>query len=933
MSFLEKIFGDPNEKVLATFRPLLDDINNLEKDYDKFSVGQIKDKSGKLRQRAKKGEDLDVLLPEAFALCRVAAKRTLHQRHYDVQIFGGIALHQGQIAEMRTGEGKTLTATLAVYLNALSGKGVHIVTVNDYLARRDSVWMGQVYDLLGLTIGCINHNGVSYVYDPLWKPESDKKELTGEDPQEAGALEEGGETDKKRDTTGGFEVQADYLRPVTRREAYAADITFGTNNEFGFDFLRDNMVIRKEQRSQRELNYAIIDEIDSILIDEARTPLIISAPAEEAADMYYRYASLVKQLTLDADYNIDEKMRAVALTDDGINRLEKILGVENIYEEGGIAMVHHIESALRAEALFKLDKDYVVKDGEIVIVDEFTGRLMPGRRYGEGLHQAIEAKEGVKIQRESQTLATVTFQNLFRMHPKLAGMTGTAATEAEEFSKIYGLDVLVVPTDKPSQRKDLPDRVYQSESGKFTAVAQEIKKRHEAGQPVLVGTISIEKNELLGELLRREGVPHELLNAKNHEREAQIIAQAGRRGAVTIATNMAGRGVDIVLGGNPPEPGAAERIKELGGLMVLGTERHESRRIDNQLRGRAGRQGDPGTTQFFVSMDDDLMRIFGSDRMKGFMQKVGVPEDVPIENKMVSKSIESAQRKVEGHHFDTRKHLLEYDDVLNKHREVVYRKRDDILDLQEDDSTKVREFVLEMVEGEIEQVVLFHTSAEKEASWNLQEIFEVAGTIFPVPEELRVELSDIRDRKAGNKMQDAEARTHIITYLVDLAEKAYDGLEVQVNEALAAGGHDDTSYHRIVKGMMLRAIDTLWVEHLDSMDHLRTGIGLRGYGQRDPLIEYKREAYRMFNDLMASITKKVVYSVFKIGVARQAAQGLMERKGVKLSAPAKGGGGVQASAGKSGSAGEKKVGRNEPCPCGAKRPDGTPKKYKHCHGK
>jgi len=917
MSLLTKIFGDPNEKVLRLLQPLVEDINKLEKEYEALSPDQLRQSSLDLRQAVAAGQQtLDDILPRAFALCREAAKRTLGQRHYDVQLLGGIVLHKGQIAEMRTGEGKTLTSTLAVYLNALGGQGVHVVTVNDYLARRDCAWMGQVYDALGLTVGCINHESACR-YDAGWRAPPPPAELTGEDLASAAAKEQGGETDKKRDETGSFKVQTDYLRPVGRQEAYQADVTYGTNNEFGFDFLRDNMAVRPEQRVQRELNYAIIDEVDSILIDEARTPLIISAPAEEAAEMYYRFADLVRRLKLDEDYNIDEKMRAVALTDVGISKLEKLLNVKNIYEEGGISMVHHIEQALKAEALFKLDRDYVVKDGEVVIVDEFTGRLMQGRRYSEGLHQAIEAKENVEIQRESQTLATVTFQNLFRIYKKLSGMTGTAATEAEEFSKIYNLDVVVLPPNRPSRRDDLSDRVYKNEHGKFMAAAQAIKECHERGQPVLVGTVSIEKNEILGEILRREGVPHELLNAKNHEREAQIIAQAGRRGAVTVATNMAGRGVDIVLGGNPADPEEAAKVRELGGLLVLGTERHESRRIDNQLRGRAGRQGDPGATQFYVSMEDDLMRIFGSDRMKNLMDTMGLPDDMPIENKMVSKSIAAAQRKVEGHHFDMRKHLLEYDDVLNKHREVIYRKRKDILLTPSGDGARIKDKVLEMVEAEIEHVVMFHTSGDDESAWNLKEIYETAATIFPVAEPLRVELKEIRDRVAGSKVEDAQARTVIIEYLVGLAGQAYDNLEADVNQALAGTG----SYSEVVKGLLLRAIDTIWVEHLDAMEHLRTGIGLRGYGQRDPLVEYKREAYRMFHELVAAINKQVVYSVYKIGVARETAQSLMERQGVKLSAPAK-----SAAGGSGAGSAEHKVGRNDPCPCG------SGKKYKKCHG-
>jgi len=928
MSWLTKLFGDPNARVVAQLRAEVAKIDALEPTYAAMTAPQLREASEALKVRVReKGESLDSVLYEAFALCRESAKRTLGQRHYDVQMMGAIALHRGQIAEMRTGEGKTLTATLAVYLNALSGKGVHLVTVNDYLARRDATWMGQVYDALGLSTGCINHD-TAYLYDSSWKLPPATVELGEAELLAASAKEEGGADDKARDATGAFKVEMEFMRPVARREAYAADITYGTNNEYGFDFLRDNMVMNPAQRVQRGLNFAIIDEVDSILIDEARTPLIISAPAEEAAEMYYKFADLVRRLSPDTDYNVDEKMRSVSLTEDGIAKMEKLLNIENIYEAGGTQTVRHLEQALRAEVLYKRDKEYVVREGEVIIVDEFTGRLMNGRRYSEGLHQAIEAKENVKIQRESQTLATVTFQNLFRVYDKLGGMTGTAATEAEEFSKIYDLDVTAIPPNKNSLRLDHPDRVYKSEMAKFTAVVEEIKARHEKGQPVLVGTISIAKNEVLGELLRREGIPHELLNAKNHEREGSIIAQAGRLGAVTIATNMAGRGVDILLGGNPVDPEQAKKVRELGGLYVIGTERHESRRIDNQLRGRAGRQGDPGETRFFVSLEDDLMRIFGSDRMKGLMDKLGLPDDVPIENAMVTKSLGSAQQKVEGHHFDSRKHLLEYDDVLNKHREVVYRRRDEALALPADDRDMLKKTVLDMVESEIEHVVRFHTAADDEGTWDLKEIYEVAGTIFPVPEEARQDLGAIRS-KAGSKVEDAQARTTIIEYLMGLADKAYDAFEERTVSAL---GGDRASFAGIVRTLMLRSIDSLWVEHLDAMEHLRTGIGLQGYGQRDPLVQYKREAYRMFTELSQLITKQVVYAIFKIGVVRDQPQSLMERQGVTLSAPAKTASAAGATVQTEQVDGTKKegavpvVGRNDECPCG------SGKKYKKCHG-
>ena len=666
MSFISKIFGDANAKELKKLQPLVDKINELEPNFKSLSDEDLKAKTKEFKERLKKDESLDDLLPEAFATVREAAKRVLGQRHYDVQLLGGVVLHQGKIAEMKTGEGKTLTSTCPVYLNALEGKGVHVITVNDYLARRDADWMGRVYNFLGLSVGCVQNQLVSYVFDPqVNKEEEDETEMV-------------------------VKVDMENLKPVSRPEAYQVDITYGTNNEFGFDYLRDNMVQDSSERAQRGLHYGIIDEVDSILIDEARTPLIISSPAEEATDQYQQYSRLVNNLEENKDYNIDEKMRAATLTEQGITNMEKALGMDNIYEAGGVQIVHHIEQALKARTLFKRDTDYVVKDGEVIIVDEFTGRLMQGRRFSEGLHQAIEAKENLEIKQESRTLATVTFQNLFRMYKKLSGMTGTAVTEAEEFHKIYKLDVLVAPTNKPLAREDLPDSIFKTEKGKYLAVAKKIKELHKKGQPVLVGTISIEKNELLGELLEREGVPHKLLNAKNHEKEAEIIAQAGKKGAVTVATNMAGRGVDIILSGNPPNKQEAEQIKEVGGLVVIGTERHEARRIDNQLRGRSGRQGDPGVTQFYVSMDDDLMRIFGSDRMKSMMTTLKVPEDMPIENSLVSRALESAQGKVEGRNFDTREHLVKYDDVINKHREVIYKKRLEVLLAKKEDLRKIQ---------------------------------------------------------------------------------------------------------------------------------------------------------------------------------------------------------------------------------------------------
>jgi len=941
MSLLTKIFGDANEKYLKSIQPLVEKINSLEKDFEKLSAEELKNKTNEFRERLKKGETLDDLLPEAFAAVREASKRTLKQRHFDVQLLGGIVLHQGQVAEMRTGEGKTLTATLALYLNALAGRGAHLVTVNDYLSRRDTVWMGQIYNALGMTIGCIQHES-SFLYDETHKSE---------------------QADEERDR--GVKASFDFLRPVERKEAYLADITYGTNNEFGFDYLRDNMVPSLEQMVQRPLHYAIVDEVDSILIDEARTPLIISAPAEESTEKYYQFARLVKTLKENEDYNIDEKMRAATLTEEGIKKVERALGVDNIYVAEGIDTVHHIEEALRAEALFKLDRDYVVKDGEVIIVDEFTGRLMFGRRYSGGLHQAIEAKEGVQIQRESLTLATVSFQNYFRLYKKLAGMTGTAATEAEELNKIYNLDVTVIPTNMPMIRKDFNDLIYKTEEAKFKAIIEEIKKRNALGQPLLVGTISIEKNEILGALLEREGIKFNLLNAKQHEREAEILAQAGRKGAVTIATNMAGRGVDIILGGNPPNPVEAEEVKKVGGLHVIGSERHEARRIDNQLRGRSGRQGDPGSSQFFVSLDDDLMRIFGSERIKSIMTTLRVPEDLPIENPLISRSIEAAQRKVEGNNFDIRKHLVEYDDVLNKQREIIYKKRKEILALAEgkiienikDDKKEenlsdeaeakvekhqnLKEMILEMIKEEIGNLVDFHTAAERKEDWDIKEIMETLVTIFNLTSEERNEAEKILSQ--GHSLDDS--REKLIDYLKNKALIKYEELENSINNNEQLKQVAEKPFRQIEKGILLRSIDTLWIEHLEAIDSLRTGIGLRGYGQRDPLIEYKHESFNLFKMLLANINKEVVYSIFKVGQAAQIAASPLEKmRNVRFQAPAKqagerGGQFAQFVTPQQKVAGQvpvvsakprdefgRKIGRNDPCPCG------SGKKYKRCHG-
>jgi preprotein translocase subunit SecA len=659
MSFLSKIFGDANEKFVKNLQPTIEKINSFELEFEKFSGEQLKEKTKEFKGRLNKGESLDDILPEAFALVREAAKKTLSQRPFDSQMIGGIVLHQGKIAEMKTGEGKTLSATLPAYLNALEGKGVHIVTVNDYLAKRDMVWMGQIYGALGLTVGCIT-NESGYVYDENYKDNSE---------------------DKERDTVGGFKVVQEFLKPCSKREAYSADITYGTNNEFGFDYLRDNMVYEKNQEVQASLpagrqghNFVIVDEVDSILIDEARVPLIISGQAEEATDKYYNFAKVVAPLKAGEDYEKDEKMKTVSYTEEGQNKVVKKLGFDP-WLDNDITATHQLESALKAKALFEKDVAYTVKNGEILIIDEFTGRILPGRRWSAGLHQAVEAKEGVVVQPESITMATITFQNYFRMYKKLSGMTGTALTSAEEFDKVYKLEVVAIPPNRPMARKDLSDKVFKTEAGKFSAVIKEIEELHKKGQPILVGTRSVERNEYLGKLLETKGIPHNILNAKNHEREGEIIAQAGKRGAVTIATNMAGRGVDIILGGNPPSHEEAEKVGEVGGLYVMGTERHDARRIDNQLRGRAGRQGDPGSTQFFVSLEDDLMRIFGGDRIKNLMTALKIPEDEPIQAGMISGAIESAQEKIEGFNFDARHHLLEYDDVINKHREIIYKKR------------------------------------------------------------------------------------------------------------------------------------------------------------------------------------------------------------------------------------------------------------------
>ena len=831
MSFLSKIFGDPNKKYLKQVQPLVDKINLLEPRFEKISDEEIRENTKKLKERIEKKESLENILPEAFALGREAAKRTLHQRHFDVQLIGGIVLHQGKIAQMFTGEGKTLAATLPAYLNALTGKGVHIVTVNDYLARRDTVWMGQIYHLLGLKVSCLNHEQ-SFIYDQNYRHP--------------------GEEEKKiQDELGSFKVVQDFLRPCSRREAYLADITYGTNSEFGFDYLRDNMVYNLKDQVQRGFNYAIIDEVDSILIDEARTPLIISQPDFESSKMYKEFAHIIPRLKENEDYNIDEKMKVATLTEEGIDKIEKILKVGNIYDTKGMRYLHHLEQSLKAKALFQRDRDYIVKNGKVIIIDEFTGRLLPGRRYSGGLHQAIEAKEGVAVQPESQTLATITFQNYFRMYEKLAGMTGTAVSSAEEFDKVYNMQVVIVPTNKPLQRKNLPDRIYKTERAKFRAVVEEIEKRHKLGQPILVGTRSVEKNEYLGKLLDIKGVPCHILNAKHHEQEGEIIAQAGEFGRVTVATNMAGRGVDIVLGGNPPNPEEARKVRELGGLHVIGTERHEARRIDNQLRGRAGRQGDPGSSQFFVSLEDELLRVFGGERIKALMETLKVPEDTPIESRLISLAIEKAQTRVEGLNFDLRKHILEYDDVLLRHRDVLYKRRAEILKAAEKGELKSQ--ILNLVSKEIKRIIDFHCQSPRVGDWNIEEIFEEIKTIFPISDEVHFQLSKI----AKKSMPVEDLKKELSQFLIDLAEKIYALKEEKE-------GRENTK--EVEKVICLNNLDFLWRNHLENMEHLRDSVNLRTYGGRDPLVEYKTEGHKMFRELLLQLDSNIVRTIFKLTV-------------------------------------------------------------------
>lgn len=833
MSFLNTIFRDESDTFVSKARKTVSKINTLEDRVSKLADLDFPNETNKLKERLASGEKFDLILPEAFALVREASKRTLGQRHYDVQLIGGMALSQGNIAEMRTGEGKTLVATLPTYTNALYGKGVHVITVNDYLSRRDATWMGQIYSFLGLSVGVINSQNQSFLYD---------------------ASHTSKEEDTERDETGSFKVQHEFLRPCSRKEAYLADITYGTNSEFGFDYLRDNIASTIDRVVQRGHHFAVVDEIDSILIDEARTPLIISMPSGDSDDFYKQFATIARTLTKDVDYTVDEKHRAINMTDAGITRAEQLLGITEIYSEKGIKYVHHLETAVRAQALFSKDKEYVVKDDEVIIVDPFTGRLQPGRRWSEGLHQAIEAKEGVKIKEESRTAASITYQNFFRFYEKLSGMTGTAKTSKEEFYSVYKLDVITVPTHRTTARRDHDDMIFQSEKGKWQAIARKVKELHEKGQPVLIGTISIERNELLSAYLKGEGVPHKVLNAKNHEQEGEIIADAGRKGAVTIATNMAGRGIDIKLGGITATPEEYEEVKNLGGLYVIGTERHEARRIDDQLRGRAGRQGDPGETQFFVSLDDDLMRVFGSDRIKSMMGKFGIPEDEPIKNGLITSGIKSAQSKIEGFHFDSRKHTLEYDNLLNTQREVIYSRRRKLL------------------------------------------------------------ASD----KDGIKALIADFKS--------LGEEAKTVIEKKEKEI------PEDTFLETVRRIALHVNDLLWIEHLESMDYMRSSVNLRAYGQRDPLVEYQKEGLKMFRDMEAQFKNQSIdlIDMMQSKVVSNTPEIIEEKKTIEIHESQ----GQFADANKPAASSSDKsvkgeydgVGRNDPCPCG------SGKKFKKCHG-
>ena len=870
---------DSNEKELSRLQPLVNLINELEPEFEKLTDAELRAKTDEFKARLKNGSSLDELLPETYATVREAAKRTIGLHHFDVQLMGGIALHQGRIAEMKTGEGKTLVATLPLYLNSLTGQGCHLATVNDYLARRDPYWMGPIYHALGVSVASIYPQQTPDEHAPacLFDPDFDSGD--------------------KRWT---------HFHSIPRRQAYEADITYGTSSEFGFDYLRDNMVIDLSQCVQRPLNYAIVDEVDYLLIDEARTPLIISAPDVEAGQKYQIFTRLVPRLRREVDYTIDEKTRSIEPTDDGYTNVERMLRREgilkssNFYDPANADLHRHLRNALNAKELYRRDREYVVKDGQVIIVDEFTGRLMYGRRYSEGLHQAIEAKERVKVQQESRTFATITIQNYFRMYDKLAGMTGTAVTEAEEFHKIYNLEVVIIPTHKPMIRDDSPDQIYKDEKAKFRAVVREIEQLHKEGRPVLIGTVSIENSEYLSDLLTKKGVPHEVLNAKQHENEAYIVAQAGQPGAVTVATNMAGRGVDIILGGNPEGREEKkwqqehEKVVKLGGLHIIGTERHEARRIDNQLRGRAGRQGDQGSSRFYVSLEDDVVRRFGGDRIKGFMEWAGMDEDTPIENKLVNRSIEGAQVKVEGYHFDMRKHLVEYDDVVNKHRELIYGERRKILS-----GADLKANILSMVREEIQSIVQAYTGDRHGFDWDLDGLVSEVATVFPLPPALTPSvLSQMKSKEIEDK-------------LIELAEALYEQREKEL------GSDNMRVLERLV---MLRTMDNLWVEHLTMMENMRQGIGLQAAGQRDPLVAYKREGHNLFQNLLSAIQHDVVHTIYRVGIVkREAPQGAPS---AMAQAAGRGEGGKKRL-----KVAGKKIGRNDPCPCG------SGKKYKHCCGR
>ena len=887
------IFGkllDSNEREIGKLKKIVDKVNDLEKKISKLTNKSLQEKFTEFKRKYNKGASLDDLLPEVFATAREAAKRQLGERHFDVQLMAATALHQGKIAEQRTGEGKTLSAVPAVFLNAITGKGMHVITVNDYLAKRDCGWMGPIYHSLGASVATIVHDA-AFIYDPRFKdPVHEDKRLQ-------------------------------HLKSISRKEAYQADITYGTNNEFGFDYLRDNMVLRLSDKVQRGHFFAIVDEVDSILIDEARTPLIISAPAQEPTEKYQKAFKIIEALSSATDYVMDEKQKSAHLTEHGVLKVEKLLGVDNLYEKD-FSTLHHLEQALKAKTLFQKNRDYVVRDGEVVIVDEFTGRLMLGRRFSEGLHQAIEAKEEVQIQQESQTLATISLQNYFRMYEKLAGMTGTAATEAEEFSKIYKMDVVVIPTNRSMVRIDHADTIYKTQTAKYTAVANLVAELNEKGQPVLVGTTSIEKNEFLSDLLKHKGISHAILNAKNHEKEAEIISEAGKSGSVTVATNMAGRGVDIKL-----EKG----IEKLGGLYVIGTERHESRRIDNQLRGRSGRQGDPGETRFFVSLEDDLMRIFGGEQVSKVMDFLKMPEDVPIEHGLVSKAIEGAQKKVEGHNFDIRKHTVEYDDVMNQQRQIIYGVRHQVLETAEKKDVTLKEQILEKISAEIANIVLAFASE----GINAEKIAEEISSIVPIDVNTKKEIM--------GQIQVMENADQVIEFLSNLLNHWYQVREKQIGEEIA---------RQMEVFVYLETIDTLWRQHLDSVDDLRAGIGLRGYAGRDPLIEYKKEAFDLFEKLMKEIDYEIVHRIFKLSFQRVPVQAIPQQQGVEIrpqidiqleqETPDPRPASVETSStkvtierdghivaqqtyGSDKSLQSRKLGRNDPCYCG------SGKKYKRCH--